>query len=371
MMNASLYGVIREAKKATIDKILGVRGGSGGLLREEFIDLGSIPETKVELLPGSPGSAIGTSRDILKDEDFGLIAGILKKHEIRYLLCNGGNGTMETCAKIYAACKASGFSEISVMGIPKTIDNDLMLTDHSPGFGSAARFMAAGTAEVAADLQSLPIHIIVMEALGRNTGWLSAASALAKDSFGSGPDLIYLPELAFDEQKFLEDVKVLIKEKHSGLVVVSEGLKNSEGIPIVKPIFQIGRAVYYGDTGSHLAHLIVRELGFKARSEKPGLLGRASVGWQSPVDRDEAILAGEMAVRAAITGESGKMIAFKRINNDPYKAEPFLAEINDEMLGEKKLPKEFINEQGNGTTEAFINWCRPLIGPLPELISFR
>jgi 6-phosphofructokinase 1 len=367
VLNASLYGVIREAEKsAAVDHVYGARGGTGGLLREDFVDLGRIPKTELELLPGSPGSAIGSSRDVLGDDDYTRIVEILRRRNIRYLLCNGGNGTMDACGKICAA--ASGSGDFFVMGIPKTIDNDLALTDHSPGYGSAARFMAACTAETAADLAGLPIHIVIIEAQGRDAGWIAAASALAAESFGSGPDLVYLPERPFDEGAFLEDAERLIKEKSSGLIVVSEGLKNANGVPVVKPVFQTGRAVYYGDTGSHLANRIVEELGFKARSEKPGLLGRASIAWQSPVDRAEAVLAGELAVRSALAGESGKMIAFRRTGDAPYRMEPFLAELTDLALREKKVPPEFINEKGSHVTAAFIDWCRPLIGPLPRLI---
>ena len=210
---------------------------------------------------------------------------IFKKHDIKYVLLNGGNGTMDACGHIYEVCKDQ---DIKVVGIPKTIDNDIAMTDHSPGYGSAARFIAASTQEVGEDVKSLPIHVCIMEAMGRNAGWITAASALARRKQGDAPHLIYLPERNFNEDEFLEDVSKLQKKQGGVVVLVSEGLHDANGESIVPPIFKSERAVYYGDVSSHLANLVVKKLGVKARSEKPGLCGRASVALQSPVDREEA-----------------------------------------------------------------------------------
>ena len=170
----------------------------------------------------------------------------------------------------------------------------------------------------------------------------------------------------------MADVKQLIETKGCGVVVASEGLHYADGTPIVKPIFTVGRATYFGDVSAHLANLIVQKLGYKARSEKPGLLGRASIAWQSEVDRDEAELCGRAAVDAAVAGESGKMVALRRLPGREYRCETFLADIAEVMMTERKLPKEFINARGNGVTEAFKAWCRPLIGsPLPKLMDLR
>ena len=170
------------------------------------------------------------------------------------------------------------------MGIPKTMDNDLAITDHSPGYGSAARYIAQSTRELAADIKGLPIHVVVLEVSGRNAGWVAAASALAADGNAPGPDLIYLPERTFDEERFIQDVSRLLKVKKGILVVASEGLKDKEGKPIVEPLFQVGRSTYFGDVGTHLANVVIRRLGYKARGEKPGLLGRCSVQLRSKVD---------------------------------------------------------------------------------------
>ena len=371
VMNASLYGAIEEAKRSgKIQHIYGADNGTGGFLAERFIGLEDVPEEKLRLLLQTPGTAIGTSRDPIEQEDYEKMADILEARDIKYVLFNGGNGTMDTCGKLHKTCIRRKL-DVKVMGIPKTTDNDIAVTDHSPGFGSAARYIAACTQELCADVRSLPIHVVVMEASGRNAGWITAASALAAER-GYGPDLIYLPERPFDEEKFIQDVDKLLKKKSGIVVVASEGLTDAEGKPIVKPVFKTDRATYFGDVSSHLANLVIQKLGYKARGEKPGLLGRASIGLQSSVDCQEALRAGEEACRAALAGESGKMVAFRRSSEEPYEMETFLVDIDEVMLHERKMPDHFINQEANGVTQEFIDWCRPLIGePLPHMVSFN
>lgn len=372
VINASLYGAVKEAKKyKEIEHIYAAKNGTGGLMREELIELENVPDEKLELLLNTPGSAIGTSRDQIEQAEYDRMIEVLLKKNIKYVLFNGGNGSMDTCGKLYKNCQARGL-DIRVMGIPKTHDNDIAITDHSPGYGSIARYMAQSVKEVAADVKGLPIHVVVVEALGRNAGWTTAASALADDGDGVGPDLIYLPERPFDEEKFLDDVKKLLEKKSGIVVVTSEGLRDKDGKPIVEPIFQVGRATYFGDVSQHLANLIIKKLGYKARGEKPGLVGRAAAHEQSPVDREEAVLAGRMACEAIMNGESGKMVAFERVSTEPYVMKPFLVDIDKVMMYERTMPDEFINEEGNGVTEAFKEWCKPLIGgELPKMISFN
>lgn len=372
VINASLYGAICEARRRSeIKGFYAASGGSGAIIREEFIDLFAVSDAELELLPYTPASAIGTSRDPLESEDYDKIAGVLKKREIRYVFFTGGNGSMDACGKVYQACKRAGV-EVCVVGIPKTIDNDIAVTDHAPGFGSAARYLAATVSEVSQDLRALPIHVCVLEAMGRNAGWLAAASALARSGNGDGPDLIYLPERVFDERRFLDDVERLRERKSGILIVASEGLRNARGEPIVEPIFQVGRAVYYGDVGAHLANLIIKELGIKARSEKPGICGRASIAFQSQVDREEAIQAGREAVRAALRGESGVMVGFERIADKEYRVRTCLIPVEQVMLAERVMPDEFINKAGNDVTGAFVDWCRPLLGgPLRSFAQLR
>lgn len=371
VINASLYGAVEEARASgSIDHLYASLGGTSGILKKRFLDLFTVSQEELDLLPNTPASAIGTSRDVLEQEDYRQIARILQEYEIRYIFCNGGNGTMDACGKIYKACCEAGFS-ISVVGIPKTIDNDLPVTDHAPGFASAARYIAHTVREVSRDVRSLPIHVCVIETMGRNAGWITAASALARDAAGDGPDLIYLPERPFDEEQFLADVQRLHQEKGGVVVVASEGLHYADGTPIVEPIFQVGRSTYFGDVGAHLANLVIRKLGIKARSEKPGICGRASTALQSPVDREEAIVAGRTAVRAALAGENGVMVGFERDSTQPYRVHTILIPIEQVMLSERTVPDEFISENGCDVTQAFLDWCRPLLGSeLPKFVSF-
>ena len=373
VINASLYGAVTEAKKyAEVDHIYAAIGGSGAVIREQFLDMKTVSDERLELLLSTPASAIGTSRDHLEPEDYEAIARVIQKHNIQYVFFNGGNGSMDACGKVYKACQALGLADVRVVGIPKTIDNDIAVTDHAPGFGSAARYIAATVSEVSQDVRALPIHVSIIEAMGRNAGWIAAASALARSGDGDGPDLIYLPERPFIEEEFLADVKALVDKKGGVGVVASEGLTGPDGQPIVEPIFQVGRATYYGDVSAHLANLVIRKLGYKARSEKPGICGRASIAFQSPVDRDEAVLAGAEAVKAALEGQTGVMIGFERLPGAEYAVRPIRIPIEQVMLTERTMPDEFINARGNDVTDAFVAWCRPLIGgPLRPFVTFK
>lgn len=362
VINASLYGAVTEARKhPEIDHFYAAIGGSGAVLKEHFLDLFTASEEELELLLHTPGSAIGTSRDPLETEDYDQMARVIARHNIRYVFFTGGNGSMDTCGKVYQACCRAGV-DVKVVGIPKTIDNDISVTDHAPGFASAARYIAETTAEISQDVRGLPIHVCVIEAMGRNAGWIAAASALARSGDGDGPDLIYLPEVPFDEDAFLAEVARLHREKGGVVVVASEGLRKADGEPIVEPIFQVGRAVYYGDVSAHLANLVIRKLGIKARSEKPGIAGRASAAYQSRIDREEAVEAGSTAVRAAVEGKNGVMVGFRRLPGAEYRTETILIPIEEVMLHERTMPKEFIADNGHDVTQAFIDWCRPLLG---------
>lgn len=370
VINSSLYGVITEAKSNDkVDKIFGAIGGTEGILKENFLDLRKTNDEKLKLLLQTPGTAIGSSRFPLEEEDYNNMVKIFKKNNIKYVLFNGGNGSMDACGKTTKACEGE---DIYVAGIPKTIDNDISIIDHAPGYGSAARYIAATTKEIGADVKSLPIHVSVIEAMGRNAGWITAASALARKNKNDAPHLIYLPERPFDEDEFLEDVKELYDELGGVVVVVSEGLKNKDGESIVPPIFKTGRATYYGDVSAHLSSLIIKKLGIKARSEKPGLCGRTSIELLSKVDQEEAILAGREAVKAAVSGHTGVMVGISRVPGKEYKIETSLIPIKEVMMHERVMPEEYINERGNNVTSEFVDWCRPLIGgELPEFINFR
>lgn len=370
VMNSSLYGVVMEAKKnQNIDKIYGAIGGTEAILTENFLDLGLTSDDQLERLLHTPGTAIGSSRFALEDEHYRQMVEVFKQYGIKYVLFNGGNGTMDTCGKVYRVCQAEN---IYVVGIPKTIDNDVAIIDHAPGFGSAAKYIAHSVAEVAQDVKSLPIHVTVIETMGRNAGWITAASALARNGKNDAPHLIYLPERPFNEAEFLADVEKLYQRLGGVVVVVSEGLKNEQGESIVPPIFKTDRAIYYGDVSAHLANLIIKQLGIKARSEKPGLLGRSSTYLQSKVDRDEAVRVGREAVQVATSGESGVMIGIERVSGETYQIKTPRIPLDQVMLHEKNLPESFINERGNDVTAEFIDWCAPLIDDdLPKFLNFK
>lgn len=364
VINASLYGAVREARRSPeVSGVFGARFGTGGILREDFIDLGCLPEEQLALLPSTPGSAIGTSRTPLEEGDYERMAALLEKNGFGCVLLCGGNGTMDACGRLAKVCEPRG---IRVCGIPKTIDNDIAVIDHAPGFGSAARYLAASVAEAALDVRSLPIHVSIIEAMGRNAGWLAAASALARAESRGAPHLIYLPEVPFEEEDFLKRVKALHERLGGVVVVASEGLKGPDGRPIVPPIFRSGRATYYGDVSAYLAELVIKKLGIKARSEKPGLLGRCSMAWQSQTDREEAISLGEQAAAAALSGRTGVMPGLIRRSDDPYLCETELIPVDRVMLEERLFPRRFIAESGVDVTEDFIEWCAPLAGELPK-----
>ena len=372
VINCSLYGAVTEAvRSGRVDGVYAANGGMGGLLREDFIRLDTLPESTLAALLTTPGSAIGTSRDAMEAPEYARAAEVIGKNGFDFLLCNGGNGTMDTCGKIYEACRGAG-TPVLVAGIPKTVDNDLAVTDHAPGFASAARYIAGVTREICADVRGLPIHVSVIEAMGRNAGWITAAAALARQDGDIGPDLIYLPERDFDEAAFLRDVERLWARGKGVVAVVSEGLHGPGGKPLVPPIFQTGRSTYFGDISAHLAQLVIKELGIKARSEKPGLMNRSSICWRSPVDCREAEEAGRAAVQAVLSGQTGVMPAIRRLSSEPYETQLFLAPIREVMLTERTMPAEYINEAGNGVTEAYCAWLRPLLGePLPVMANLR
>lgn len=370
VLNASTYGVIREAQKhpEKIDGVFGCMGGVGGLLNRNFRRLDSLAQEKLERLKYTPGTVIGSSRYPLAADDYARLADVLQEEGFGYVLMSGGNGTMDTCGRLHRACAPKG---ILAGGVPKTIDNDISITDHSPGFGSAARYIAGAVRAIGEDVKSLPIHVCIVEAMGRNAGWIAAASALARKDSGDAPHLIYLPEHPFDEEAFLRDVKALHERQGGVVVVVSEGLKNRDGQPIVPPLFQTGRAVYYGDVSAYLAELVIRRLGVKARSEKPGLLGRAQTEMQSFVDRNEAVEAGAEAVRVLLDGQSGFMTGFKRVSTEPYRVRLIRIPLEDVTLAERTLPPEYIAPSGHDVTNAFLSWARPLLGDdFPEYFSW-
>ena len=371
VINSSLYGVIEEAKALGLDKVYAAMGGSQAILKEDFFDLLQVPEDRLKLLLETPSTAIGSSRYALEQEDYDAMPAIFQKYNIKYVLLNGGNGTMDTCGKIYAACKSSG---VTVVGIPKTIDNDIAITDHTPGYGSAARYIAATTAEVGVDVKSLPIHVCVIEAMGRNAGWITAASALARKKPGDAPHLIYLPERTFDIEKFTAKVRKLLTRKDVVVVAVSEGIRIQDG----RYVSELGSASDYVDafghkqltgTASYLANVIHRDIGCKTRAVEFSTLQRSAAHLASRVDVNEAFMVGGAAVKAADEGDSGKMVVIDRVSDDPYQCATGIYDVHKIANGEKMVPREWITKDGTYVTEEFIDYVRPLIqGDSPSVM---
>lgn len=369
VINASLYGAVMTAKKHGVGHIYGALYGSAGILKEAFADLSALPQSELEKLLYTPASAIGTSRTALTAEDYRRIASVLQKHDIRYVLFTGGNGSMDTCGKLKTACEGM---DICIAGIPKTIDNDIAVIDHAPGYASAASFVTRCVSEIAQDVRAMPIHVCIVEIMGRNAGWLAAAAGLAGTRDGAAADLIYMPERPFEEERFLADVQRLHREKGGVLVAVSEGLKKADGTTVAPPLFVRERSRYDGEVGFYLAKLVIEKLGVKARSEKPGIWGRCCGFCQSSVDREEAVQMGALAARAVLEEKSGVMAGLERISSRPYACREVLVPIEQVMLSEQLMPDDYINAEGNGITDAFRTWCEPLIeAGVPEYIDLK
>lgn len=360
VINSSLLGAVREAKKhAEIETVYGARFGAEGILAGDLIDLGVVPDEQLDLLARTPASAIGSCRRKLTDADYPAVLECFKKFNIRYFFYNGGNDSMDTCNKVYQLAVKSGY-ELRVIGIPKTIDNDLAVTDHCPGFGSAAKYAAASALEIAQDAAALPIHVVVMEMMGRNAGWITAASALFTDLMPC-EHLVYLPETDFDKDEFLAAVKEKWAKGRGLLVTVSEGIHYAGGAPVADSgiVDGFGHKVP-GGAAQTLSDMIMNETGIKSRSEKPGLLGRTSVALMSEIDRDEAELAGATSVKSAVEGQTGYMVGFRSEREPEYRSETILVPLEQVANAEKTFPLEWITP--GGVTDEFRAYCLPLIG---------
>jgi 6-phosphofructokinase 1 len=378
VINASLAGVIEEAgKHSEIGEVYGAVRGVEGLLEEEMVDLGAEAEEAISLLPNTPAAALGSCRRKLTDGDYERLLAILKAHDVRYLCYIGGNDSADTTHRIGRFAAEAGW-EMRVVGIPKTVDNDLGYTDHCPGYGSVARFNALAARD--AGLDTLALHTVdtvkIIETMGRNSGWITAAAALARQEPGDAPHLIYLPERPFDVDRFLADVKGEVEKGRGCVVAVCEGLKDAEGNVLVSFKHAVGTDSFghkqLGGVGDHLVSLIAERLGIKARFDKAGTIQRAFGLGQSEVDVAEAKMVGVAAVARACEGVSDQMITLERVSQSPYRCETGLAPLAEVANAERPVPDEFISEGGNDVTAAFLEYARPLIGgPLPSYARLR
>ena len=356
VLNASLAGAISTFQEKGW-QVYASPFGIAKLLDHDPVPVPLLGRNETQMLVRSPGSAIGSGRDHLEDQDYVRLAQRLISLGFSAVSGAGGNGTMDTVQKLSKACSRYG---ITVTGIPKTMDNDLSITDHSPGFLSAALYMAASVREVLYDIHSLPIHVVVIEAFGRNAGWITASSALAGDDDVKGPDLILPPEIPFDEDAFLSGVEEAYSRKGGVCVVASEGLKYGDGKPVVEPVFKTDRSVYFGDVSAKLSQLVTQKLNIKSRSEKPGLLSRASIAWQSRRDAEEAFQCGRISAMAACSGRSGEMSIIIREGEKPYAARVEMKPIGKDILSERTLPASYISREDFCMTDEFFNYMNPL-----------
>jgi 6-phosphofructokinase 1 len=378
VINASLAGVIEEAKKhAEIDGVYGAANGVDGMLREDLVDLGAEDAEALSLLPGTPSAALGSCRRKLDDADYERLLTILKAHGIRYLFYIGGNDSADTSHRIDRLAGEAGW-EMRVVGVPKTVDNDLAYTDHCPGYGSVARFNALATRDAGLDTTAMRLvdTVKIIETMGRNAGWITAATALAREEPGDPPHLIYLPERVLDPESFLADVKRQVDKGRGCVMAVCEGLKDAEGNALVSFKHDVGTDSFghkqLGGVGDYLVNLIAEELGIKARFDKAGTIQRSSGGAQSPVDVAEAKMLGAAAVARACEGVTGQMVTLERVSQEPYRCETGLAPLEKVANAERPVPDEFIDDQGTHVTPAFLEYARPLIGgPLPRYARLK
>lgn len=361
VINRSLQGVVEAARASgQVDKIYAARFGAEGILAGDLIDLTDVPAETISLLAHTPASAIGSCRRKLGEADYPTVLETLRKFDIDCFFYNGGNDSMDTCSKVNELAKQEGL-ELRVIGIPKTMDNDLDITDHCPGFGSAARYAALSAAELALDASALPIHVVVLELMGRNAGWVTAASAMAA-RLTDCQVLTYLPEVPVDVDRMLADIERCYAKGKGLLVNVSEGICGLDGRPLADTglVDGFGHTIP-GGTAQHISDLIIQKLGLKSRAEKPGLLGRASIPYASQVDGQEAYAVGRYAVEAALRGESGYMVAIQAQREPEYHSELFLAPLAQVANVEKKFPLEWIVD-GNQIADAFFDYAMPLMG---------
>lgn len=361
VINASLQGVVETARASgKVHKIYAARFGAEGLLKGDLIDLTDIAGETIAKLSRTPASAIGSCRRKLTEADYPAVLETLRRFEIGAFFYNGGNDSMDTCNKVAHLAAKEGL-DVRVIGIPKTMDNDLEVTDHCPGFGSAARFAALSAAEIALDASALPIHVVVLELMGRGAGWVTAAGAMA-GRLTRCEQLVYLPEVPVDEDRMLADIEKRYARGNGLLVTVSEGICGLDGKPLADTGIVDGFGhVVPGGTAQYLSNQIMRKLGLKSRAEKPGLLGRASIPYASPVDRQEAWEAGKYAVESALAGESGYMVAIEAEREPRYVSRMFLTPLSKVANAEKKFPLEWIIG-GNQIADEFFAYAEPLMG---------
>ncbi|WP_216696786.1 6-phosphofructokinase [Anaerostipes faecalis] len=373
-INATITGVIDAGIESNqIEHVYGALNGIKGVLNENFVMLDKVcaSKEKRDLLAITPAAALGSCRWKLEDpkknvKEFEEIIRILRKNNIGYFVYTGGNDSMDTVYKLSVYCKEHGIEDIKIMGAPKTIDNDLGETDHSPGFGSAAKFIATAFTEIACDcfVYDVP-SVTIVEVMGRNAGWLTASAALARNGKRRVPQLIYLCEKVFDEERFIDDVNKALEVDKNVIVAVSEGVKDASGNYVGEET-KSGKEDAFGHKylsgiGKYLEGLVGEKIGCKVRSVELNILQRCAGYMLSETDIIESRNLGAYAAISAIRGESGKMSAIERVSNDPYQVKIKLADLSKIANFEKTVPEEWITEDGKDIKEELIEYLKPLI----------
>lgn len=377
VINASLYGVVYEAlnREDVFGNVYGMINGIEGFLHDQLMDMKPLDASgELELIKTTPGSYLGSCRyklpEDLNDAVYPELFEKFEKYNIGYFFYIGGNDSMDTVSKL-SRYAVSVNSDIRFMGLPKTIDNDLVLTDHTPGFGSAAKYVASTVREIAIDasVYDNKQSVTIVEIMGRHAGWLTAASALARKFENDNPVLIYLPEVAFDQDAFIEKIKSSLETTSNLVVCISEGIHTADGTFICELGSEVGVDTFghkmLTGSGKYLENLVKERLGVKVRSVELNVSQRCSSAMLSKTDQKEAIASGSFGVTAAIKGETGKMVAFKRQSpltlNADYVLNYATEDVNEICNKEKTVPLEWISEDGSDVTEAFLAYARPLV----------
>jgi 6-phosphofructokinase 1 len=373
VINSSLCGLIQEGLKSEkIESVLGMRYGIIGFMKDEIVDLGKEDHRVIETLRQTPSSALGSCRYILKQEDFPLIITQLKKYNIRYFFLIGGNGSMETIRQIEKYCKKNNY-ELKGIGIPKTVDNDLCGTDHAPGFASAARYVCLSVQQagrLARDMQSVDKYVI-LQTVGRNTGWLAASAALAKKSESDAPHLIYMPERPLSKERFIADVKGCIQKYGWVSIICGEGIlwedKSFVASLQVQDDFsdiEFG-AMGGGSAALNLHKIINQETKYRGEFQITESLSMCAIDRASKVDLQEAYACGVKAIKLAEEGASGIMVSIHRVSSFPYKVKLKTVSLDEVAVHIKPMDDKYINALGNFVTDEYIKYIRPLVGKLP------
>ena len=373
VINASLYGTVYEAlnREDEIGTVYGMINGIEGFLNDQVMDMAPLEESKeLELIRTTPGSYLGSCRyklpEDLNDPVYPQLFARFEAYNIGYFFYIGGNDSMDTVSKLSRYAEKIS-SDIRVIGIPKTIDNDLVETDHTPGFGSAAKYVASTVREIAIDasVYDNKKSVTIVEIMGRHAGWLTAASALARKFEHDNPVLIYLPETDFDQDAFIEKVRTSLETTPNLVVCISEGIHDNTGTFICEYSNDVGTDTFghkmLTGSGKYLENLVKERLGVKVRSVELKVCQRCSSSMLSKTDQKEAIASGAYGVKAALNGASGKMVAFERLDGDDYQIDYVLKDVNVICNQEKCVPATWITADGSDVTEDFIRYARPLI----------